>query len=126
MSDRFDLLADRLAERVADRLADLLADRVADALADREPPADELIDAAEVARQLGVDRSWVYANRAQLGGVKLGDGPKARLRFSPEAVAEYQVGASDEQHNGAPAKPARRQHRQQHSPELLPIRGSSS
>ena len=30
---------------------------------------------------LDVDRDWVYANARRLGAVRLGDGPKARLRF---------------------------------------------
>ncbi len=47
----------------------------------------ELIGAAELARRLGVDRSWVYSHAIELGAVKLGDGPRARLRFDPE-VAE--------------------------------------
>ena len=47
----------------------------------------ELIGAAELARRLGVDRSWVYTHAIELGAVKLGDGPRARLRFDPE-IAE--------------------------------------
>lgn len=42
-----------------------------------EPP----IDATELAQRLGVTRDWVYANATRLGAIKLGDGPKARLRF---------------------------------------------
>jgi hypothetical protein len=44
----------------------------------------ELVDAAELARRLGIERSWVYAHAIELGAVKLGDGPKPRLRFDPE------------------------------------------
>lgn len=44
----------------------------------------ELVDAAELARRLGIERSWVYSHAIELGAVKLGEGPKPRLRFDPE------------------------------------------
>src|ERR1700733_8232221 len=43
-------------------------------------PLSGLVDAATLARMLGVDRSWVYAHAGQLGGIRLG-GPQGRLRF---------------------------------------------
>ena len=43
----------------------------------------EMIGASELAGRLGVDRSWVYSHAIELGAVKLGDGPRARLRFDP-------------------------------------------
>jgi len=39
-----------------------------------------LADAAEVARELGVDRDWVYAHARELGAARLG-GDRGRLRF---------------------------------------------
>jgi hypothetical protein len=50
----------------------------------REP----LLDAAGIAHWLGVDRGWVYENAAELGALRLGSGPRARLRFDPEIVRE--------------------------------------
>ncbi|WP_270006583.1 hypothetical protein [Solirubrobacter deserti] len=44
------------------------------------------VDAATLACTLGVERDWVYARAAQLGAVRLGDGPRARLRFDLEQV----------------------------------------
>jgi hypothetical protein len=44
-----------------------------------------LLTAAEVANQYGVSRGWVYKHAHELGGQRLGTGPKARLRFlAPE------------------------------------------
>jgi hypothetical protein len=40
-----------------------------------------LVDAATLSGELGVDRSWVYAHRDELGVVRLGSGSKPRLRF---------------------------------------------
>ena len=66
-----------LAEAIAARVVELLE------RPDRRP-ASGLATAAEVAEQLGVNKSWVYANQKRLGGIRLGDGPRARLRFDLE------------------------------------------
>jgi hypothetical protein len=50
-----------------------------------DPPA-ELISAAELARRLGIARSTVYANARRFGAIRLGDGPRAPLRFDYAAV----------------------------------------
>jgi hypothetical protein len=59
-------------EAIASRLAELLREQMA--------PPSRLADAAEVARELGVDRDWVYAHARELGGTRLG-GERGRLRF---------------------------------------------
>ena len=46
-----------------------------------------LLTAAQVAARLGVQRTWVYAHANELGVVRLGDGPRPRLRFDPAIVA---------------------------------------
>jgi hypothetical protein len=46
----------------------------------------ELLTVAEVARRLSVSPNWVYAHKRDLGAIRLGDGPKARLRFRLAAV----------------------------------------
>ncbi|HET7379019.1 MAG TPA: hypothetical protein VFJ24_03160 [Gaiellales bacterium] len=66
-------------------------DAVAEHLAEVLSPAPAnvgLVDAQELAEQLGVARDWVYANAERLGGVRLGDGPRARLRFDAERARE--------------------------------------
>jgi hypothetical protein len=60
-----------------------------------EDDGSGLIDAAEVARRYGIARSTVYQKAAELGAIRLGDGPKARLRFDPGTVAERLRNASD-------------------------------
>lgn len=71
-------------------LADLVAERVLAALAEDRRPGDEerLLTAAEVARRFGVSPEWVRENADRLGGLRLGDGPRPRLRFDPARVAE--------------------------------------
>ena len=48
-----------------------------------------LLKTEEVACLLRVDVEWVRAHRVALGAVKLGDGPKAHLRFPRDAVDAY-------------------------------------
>lgn len=43
--------------------------------------AGELISATELAQRLGVRREFVYDHADHLGAIRLGDGPRARLRF---------------------------------------------
>jgi hypothetical protein len=42
-----------------------------------------LVDPATLAVELGVSRDFVYEHAATLGALRLGSGPKARLRFDP-------------------------------------------
>ena len=64
-----------------------IADRVVELLRERSPgggaPSGSLVDAATLARLLGVSRATVYANADQLGAIRLGAGKRARLRFDP-------------------------------------------
>jgi len=67
-----------------------IAERVVERLTQETRPGVGigLATAADVAELYGVSVSWVYANKRRLGAVLLGDGPKARLRFELEHVAE--------------------------------------
>jgi predicted DNA-binding transcriptional regulator AlpA len=68
-----------------EQLADAVADRVAQRL--REQPPTRFVDAAALARVLGVKRSWVYQHARELGAVRLG-GPQGRLRFDLATLDE--------------------------------------
>src|SRR4051794_26213047 len=72
---------------MTDDEVDVVARRVV-ALLDRAGEAPALLTAAQVARRFGVARSWVYAHADELGVVRLGDGPRPRLRFDPAVVAQ--------------------------------------
>src|SRR4051794_27180099 len=87
-------------------LADLVAERVAARLGTDRPERD-LLTAQEVAGHFGVSAEWVRENAERLGVVRLGDGPRPRLRFVSERVmaamtAREEGGGSDAQ------KPSRR------------------
>lgn len=69
-------------------LADMVADRVVERMGEpaASPPAQRLLTAAEVAHRLGVTRSLVYTHANEMGGVRLGDGPKPPWRFTAASV----------------------------------------
>jgi hypothetical protein len=64
---------------------DAIAVRVAELVDQRAQTRPRLVDASELARLLGVRRSWVYEHAKLLGAIRLG-GPRGRLRFEPEAA----------------------------------------
>src|SRR5688572_23491088 len=47
-----------------------------------------LLTARQVASRYGVSAEWVRDHQGELGVVRLGDGPRPRLRFDPVKVAE--------------------------------------
>jgi hypothetical protein len=112
---------------------------IADAVAERlaEPPnmpgrPDRLVDAATLAELLGTSRGWIYEHKHELGALRLGDGPRPRLRFDAE-YAKAQWAASREGNTGVPDRSAntgrRRSRRRVTTPssaQLLPVRGRES
>jgi hypothetical protein len=65
-----------------------IARRVAEAIANdpHQAAGHRLVDAATLAAELGVERSWVYEHADELHPIRLGKGPKPRLRFDALAV----------------------------------------
>ena len=72
---------------LAEAVADVLAER--GLVGGRVPRSGRILDAAEVSRMLGRDRSWVYEHAAELGAFRFGDGPRARIGFELEAVVQW-------------------------------------
>jgi hypothetical protein len=77
-------------EQVAHRVAELL--RYGQWPADETDAPPRLVDAAELARLLGVSRQWVYEHANELGAVTLGTGARPRLRFDPAHAASVLEG----------------------------------
>lgn len=61
-----------IAEATAARLAEIVG---------AAPGTFALVDARQLARELGVSLDYVYAHATELGAMRLGSGPKARIRF---------------------------------------------
>jgi hypothetical protein len=78
-SDRPALLTPTVVEAIAQRVADLLRNELG--------LGSPLLTPSEVAEQFAVSRAWVYQHAEELGAIRLGQGPKARLRFDARAVS---------------------------------------
>jgi len=103
-----------------------IARRVVELLERRGLQRRELVDAAELARRLGIERSWVYTHAIELGAVKLGNGAKPRLRFDPEIAARVLRKVDGKPAADPPARSGKRASQPRGSKgkaELLPIRG---
>ncbi len=115
-------LDDEDIERIAQAVARRLAEHAA-APAVGAHTAGRLVDAATVARALGVRRDWVYAHADQLGAIRLGGG-RGRLRFDPARLPNR----SAREQQPAPAQrrciPGRRRRRSRPSatPVARPVR----
>jgi hypothetical protein len=82
-----------------------IARRVAELVGTGPPPASSAVryvDAAEVARALGVERDWVYAHARELGAIRLG-GTQGRLRFDLHEVTRALADRRRESPAAAPA-----------------------
>lgn len=81
-------LDDQTVDRLARRVADLLAQRERQETPARATRKQRLLSAAQVAERWQIDREWVYAHADELGAMRLGSGPRPRLRFDPDRIAE--------------------------------------
>ena len=105
-----------------------IAQRVVEMLGERAVPS-QLVSAAELSRRLGLSRSTVYEKADQLGAIRIGTGPRARLRFDPDLVAKsLGVGRAAVEASGSTRRRTvrrRRATRRPQKPGLLPIRGEA-
>jgi len=114
-------------EAVAARVVEMLREETPPATG--APAAPQLVDAVEVARRFTLTRGWVYDHAEELGAIRLGTGPRGRLRFDPAKVAEALTVCSDSRGSERdtdrmpkPKAPRRRRRVSGTERELLPIR----
>jgi hypothetical protein len=93
----------------------------------------QLVDAKTLARALGVSRDCVYAHAAELGGERVGGGPRGRLRFDLDQALAAWTSRSVSKESERTESPVsagrstrRRPRRLGSGVELLPIRGSEA
>lgn len=107
-----------------------IARRVVELLEQRGVQKRELVDAAELARRLGIERSWVYSHAIELGAVKLGNGAKPRLRFDPQIAAQALQRVDEKPAAVPPARSGKRAGQPQGSRgsgvRLLPVRSAEN
>ncbi|HEY5197760.1 MAG TPA: hypothetical protein VIJ51_12120 [Solirubrobacteraceae bacterium] len=65
-----------------------VARRTVELLREQRPATFALVDARELAAQLGVSIDYVYAHATQLGAIRLGNGRRARIRFDLAAARD--------------------------------------
>ena len=100
-------------EAIAQRVAELLGARGC-------TRAVRYVDAAELARVLGVERDWVYAHARPLGAIRLG-GPHGRLRFDLQHVQRTLAEDDTPPASGRPPRrPGARRRSTREGLELLP------
>lgn len=97
-------------EAIAQRVAELIRDEC----------GTTLVDTATAARRLGVSEDYVRDHADELGAVRLGDGPKARLRFDLDRALAA-LGAKPSP--SLPPKVAPTRRRKPEHVDLLPIGG---
>lgn len=127
MTDReLDAIADRVADRLASRVADEVASRLIEELRgsglDCARGDGRLVDAAELARMLGVERDWIYAHAREFGAIRLG-GPQGRLRFDPEKARAALSSDAPPAPVPSKAEPRRRSRRRRSDIPLLEVKG---
>lgn len=110
-----------LVEAVAARVVELLAER--DAL-------PQIMKADDLAEYLGVSRDVIYANADRLGAIRLGEGPRARIRFAVDGATIREWASRPARRRAdafAPAQPSgscgTSAPRADTSVPLLPVRG---
>jgi hypothetical protein len=111
---------------VSDESIDQLASRVADLLLEggERTPGRRIVDARGVAETYGVSRHFVYTHADELGAIRLGSGPRARLRFDLLEVAQRLRARAARNPTPAPPAHARRRSRRRVPAEhLIPYDG---
>jgi hypothetical protein len=104
-----------------------VAARVVELLEQQASAPSRFVDAATLARTLHVERDWVYARARKLEAIRLGDGPKAPLRFDLRRVRE--ILAAPNGREPRPVEPAERRVRPRRSalpPGVKPVRARPS
>jgi hypothetical protein len=110
-------------DAIARRVVELLREEGA---VSREGP--RLLTVAAVAQEFGVSTDWVYANAARLGAIRLGSGPRARLRFDRATIADRltKVASHAARDRSSQRAKRRRAMREGADGDLLPILGSGA
>ena len=122
-AERSDEADSGFVDAVARRVVELLREEGA---VSREGP--RLLTVAAVSEEFGVSTDWVYANAGRLGAIRLGSGPRARLRFERATIAERiaKVASHAARERSSQRGKRRRGTRAGADGDLLPILGSGA
>jgi hypothetical protein len=118
----------RLAPDQLVELADLVAERLQRAASPADSP--RLVDAGTVGRAIGMTAAYVREHAAELGGCRMGDGPRPRWRFDLDRAAAAWTSLSTSRPPLVPDSAPQARSRRRRSAQsgsgvpLLPVRGS--
>ena len=73
---------------IAEAVADVLAERGLVVYAGPSASA-RVLTAREVSKLLGRSAPWVYAHATELGAIRMGNGPKARIGFDLASIEQW-------------------------------------
>lgn len=102
MDNRGEMASARI--KLDPQATEAIARKVVELLEKRGLQRRDLVDAAELAKRFGIERSWVYSHAIELGAVKLGSGAKRRLRFDPQIAARVLRRVGEESAADPPAR----------------------
>jgi len=117
-----------VTEEHFDRLANLIIERSL-TRSNGLRPLQPYLTPDQVAELLSVTRGYVYEHAAELGGRRLGSGPKARLRFRLEDIERATPCLADRRSDTTAGRTTKRPRSRTRRAslgtevELLPIRG---
>ena len=81
-------LTPQTIEQIAVRVTQLLHHDQAHAQANPVPKAATLLTVKELAQHLQLNPAWVYEHADELGAIRTGNGPKARIRFDTHTATQ--------------------------------------
>jgi hypothetical protein len=121
--ERSDAADPNFVDAVARRVVELLRE---EGVVSRDGP--RLLTVAAVSQEFGVSTDWLYANARPLGAIRLGSGPRARLRFDRATIADRiaKVASHASRDRSSQRGKRRRGTREGADGDLLPIRGSGA
>jgi hypothetical protein len=122
-TERSDAADPSFVDAVARRVVELLRE---EGVVSRDGP--RLLTVAAVSQEFGVSTDWVYANARPLGEIRLGSGPRARLRFDRATIADRiaKVASHAARNRSSQRGKRRRGTRDGADGDLLPILGSGA
>ena len=121
--ERSDAADASFVDAVARRVVELLREEGA---VSRQGP--RLLTVAAVSEEFGVSTDWLYANAGPLGAIRLGSGPRARVRFDRATIADRiaKVASRASRDRSSQGGRRRRSTRNGADGDLLPIRHSGA
>jgi hypothetical protein len=109
---------------IAEAIADVLAERGLVVYAGPSASA-RVLSACEVSKLLGRSAPWVYAHATELGAIRMGNGPKARIGFDLANIEQWK--RDNQIRPPQPRKPPNRRRRRNtvsHTTNLIPYEPS--